>query len=134
MRGKTITLESLESRVAPATFTVTSVADSGMGTLRQALADADAAPGPDKIRFKLPAPPANSENIILLANQLTSQGNVRIVGPGAGKLIIDGNDSTGILFIDDGGSATDSPTSIRGLSIIHGNRAGPGGGILCANR
>src|SRR5690242_1745573 len=48
-------LEPLESRLAPATFTVTSLADSGAGSLRQAVLDANAATGAtNTIRFALP--------------------------------------------------------------------------------
>src|SRR5262249_46186256 len=47
-----------------------------------------------------------------------------------GRLIIDGNNASGILSINDGILAADSPTTISGLSIIHGNTAGHGGGIL----
>jgi hypothetical protein len=47
-------LEALEDRHAPAVFTVTSPGDSGPGTLRQAILDANneaAYPGPDTITF-----------------------------------------------------------------------------------
>lgn len=40
--------------IKAATFTVTSTADSGAGTLRQAILDAEASPGPDTIVFNLP--------------------------------------------------------------------------------
>ena len=46
------TPELLESRIAPATFTVTSLLDDGSdGTLRKEIADANAAAGPDQIVF-----------------------------------------------------------------------------------
>lgn len=41
---------------APTTFSVTTTADSGPGSLRQALLDANANPGIDTITFDLPAP------------------------------------------------------------------------------
>lgn len=40
--------------LSAAVFTVTSTADSGPGSLRQALLDAEATPGPDMVRFQLP--------------------------------------------------------------------------------
>lgn len=49
------TLEPLESRQLLATFSVTSVNDSGPGTLRQAILDANSNPGPDFIEFSLAA-------------------------------------------------------------------------------
>lgn len=123
-------LQALESRLAPSTFTVTTLADTGAGSLRQALADADAHIGSDTIVFHLPAPPLHSENIIrLTTGELTSKGKVTISGPGAGRLIIDGNNASRILDIDDGVPGADSPVSISGLSSMHGFTGIFGGGI-----
>jgi hypothetical protein len=123
-------VEILESRVAPATFTVTTLADAGAGSLRDALAKADASPGADTIKFKLPAPPAHGENVILLTSgELTSKGNVTIMGPGSGKLTIDANNASRVFDINDGNAATDSPATISGLSIIRGKSSGNGGGV-----
>jgi hypothetical protein len=49
-------LENLEDRLAPATFTVTTLANGGAGSLRQAILDANspANPGADIIDFNLP--------------------------------------------------------------------------------
>jgi hypothetical protein len=44
-------VEALEDRSLPSTFTVSSLADTGAGTLRQAIFDANAHAGPDTIRF-----------------------------------------------------------------------------------
>src|SRR5574338_121214 len=40
--------------VGAATFTVTNTNDSGVGSLRQALTDANASPGADTIQFTIP--------------------------------------------------------------------------------
>src|SRR5438093_4521515 len=48
-----MSLERLEDRTAPAVFTVSSTADVGAGSLRQAILDANAAPGADSIRFAI---------------------------------------------------------------------------------
>jgi hypothetical protein len=48
---RTLRLEALEERVALATFLVTNTADSGDGSLRQAILDADSGPGGDTIAF-----------------------------------------------------------------------------------
>ena len=50
-------LQALEARLAPSTFTVTTLADALAGSLRDALAQADMHAGHDTIRFHLPAPP-----------------------------------------------------------------------------
>jgi len=44
-------LLSLESRIVPATFTVINTGDAGVGSLRQAIIDANAAAGADTIVF-----------------------------------------------------------------------------------
>jgi hypothetical protein len=44
-------VEALEDRTLPSTFTVLNLADSGAGSLRQAVLDADAAPGQNDIVF-----------------------------------------------------------------------------------
>src|SRR5262245_35476930 len=49
------TIEVLEGRIAPATFLVTNNTDSGAGSLRQAILDANANGGVDQIAFNLPA-------------------------------------------------------------------------------
>jgi hypothetical protein len=48
-------LEPLEARIAPATFLVTTTADSGAGSFRQAILDANANPGPDALFFEFPS-------------------------------------------------------------------------------
>src|SRR5687767_10107926 len=47
-------IEVLESRIAPAAFVVTTVNDSGPGSLRQAILDANALDGFDVISFNIP--------------------------------------------------------------------------------
>src|SRR5438477_12931287 len=46
-------LELLEDRCLPSTFSVLNTSDSGPGSLRQALLDANAAPGADLITFNI---------------------------------------------------------------------------------
>src|SRR5205823_3246560 len=75
--------------------------------------------------FHLPAPAAHGVNTIVLnGTELRSGGNVAIVGPGAGKLIIDGNNASRIFDFNDNASSADSPVSISGLSIMHGHATG----------
>jgi hypothetical protein len=49
-------IESLERRILLTTLTVTSPADTGPGTLREAILSANASPGADTIAFDLPVP------------------------------------------------------------------------------
>src|SRR6267154_163593 len=50
-----LVLEELERRDAPAVFTVANVLDSGAGSLRQAMLDANALAGADTINFTIGA-------------------------------------------------------------------------------
>ena len=50
----TCAIEHLEARIAPAVFTVTTVDDSGPGSFRQALLDANATGGQDAVVFDIP--------------------------------------------------------------------------------
>ena len=50
-RRTVLAVVALEDRTVPSTFTVQNLADSGTGSLRQAILDANAHPGTDVIRF-----------------------------------------------------------------------------------
>jgi parallel beta-helix repeat protein len=52
-RKSRLRIESLEERTVPAIFQVTTIADMGTGSLRQALLDANNTPGADEIRFAI---------------------------------------------------------------------------------
>jgi len=97
------------------TITVTNTNDSGPGSLRQALADANDG---DIIDF------AVTGTITLTSGQLTVNNSITISGPGAGNLTVDGNASTGVFYIDSGTTVT-----IAGLTITNGNAISNGGGL-----
>ena len=102
-----------------ATFTVTSIGDSGAGTLRQAILDANAASGADTIVFDTTV--FNTpQTIILAGNLLTVSGGatngLTISGPGANVLTVSGNNASRIFEIS---SAT--PATISGMTITQGN-------------
>jgi len=99
--------------LAPATFTVTNIDDSGPGSLRKAILDANGIAGSHTINFQLP--PGN-QTIILTSGELLISNHVTINGPGADLLAISGNNVSRVFRIGDDVSAT-----ISGLSIINGN-------------
>jgi hypothetical protein len=106
------------------TITVTSTADSGAGTLRDALATATDG---DTITFSLPVP----ATITLTTGELRVAHSVDIVGPGADKLAVDGNAAGRVFHIGSG-----STVNMSGLTITHGYSNGEncpdgcGAGIL----
>ncbi|MFN3649419.1 MAG: choice-of-anchor Q domain-containing protein [Armatimonadota bacterium] len=106
-----------------AAFTVTQLGDSGAGSLRQAVADANAAAGADIINFQ----EGLSGTIILTAGPLTLTGFLEIQGPGAATLAVSGNNASRVFAVDPGATVL-----IRDLAMRDGKYAGPesgGGGI-----
>src|SRR5439155_5698272 len=99
-----------------ATITVTYTNDSGGGSLRQALADANDG---DTINFSLITP----ATITLTSGELLVNKSVTISGPGADQLSVNGNASFRVFHISPGKTVT-----IFGLTITNGY-ASPGGGI-----
>ena len=80
-------LEVLEDRAVPATFTVTNLNDAGLGSLRQAIADSNGTTVEnDVIVFQA----GLTGTITLTTGQLPVVRSVTINGPGAGVLTISG--------------------------------------------
>ncbi len=103
---------------AAATFTVTNLDDSGAGSLRQAILNANAAAGDDTIAFQ-----SGLSGTILLSSQIEpGNQNLTINGPGASVLAISGNNVTRIFA---GNSMT---LTINNLTLKNG-RSSTGGAI-----
>src|SRR5688572_22013404 len=88
------------------TLTVTSTADTGVGSLRAAVA---AAASGDVIRFD----PSLSGQDVVLASQLSVTRELGIEGPGSDKIAISGGNRTRIFF------AT-APLTLSGLTLKNG--------------
>jgi hypothetical protein len=101
-----------------ATTTVTNTNDSGSGSLRQALIDANDG---DTINF------AVTGTIGLTSGELLVNKSVTISGPGAASLAVDGNATSRVFHIGAGNTV-----SISGLSLTNGNVVpfGNGCGLL----
>jgi hypothetical protein len=105
-------LEVLEARTLPSTYTVVNLADSGPGSLRQALQDADNHPGADVIDVDV------TGTITLTTGAVTISDDVKINGSGADRFTISGNDSSRVMAINHG-----VVVSITGVTIAHGRAA-----------
>ena len=102
-----------------ATFLVLNAADGGPGSLRQAILDANASPGPDLIDMAAIA----GQTIKLAAGQLVISDAVTITAPAPG-VTIDAQGASRVLWI-----SMFVQASIRGVTITGGS-ADIGAGIL----
>ena len=76
-------------------FVVTNLGDSGQGSLRQAIEDANADSRRDRIRFVS----GLTGTITLTSGELVISGDLRIVGPGADVLAVSGNQASRVMLI-----------------------------------
>ena len=108
-----------------ATFTVINANDSGPGSLRQAIEDANTTTGLDTIEFD---EDLSGQKITLTSGELQIRDDLTISGLGAEELTVSGNDSSRVFEVDDGNSSNQIEVVIDGLTIADGN-ADQGGGI-----
>ena len=109
-----------------ATFTVSNTNDSGPGSLRQAVTDANAAPGRDDIVFTI-VPPAT---ISLLSELPAISGPLTVTGIGAENLTIRRDPgAAGDFRIFDISAAAAPAVTLTGVTLAGGNPAGDGGAI-----
>ncbi len=106
-----------------ATINVASLADSGSGSLRAAVASAAAG---DIINITA------SGTLTLTGGEIAIAKSLNLVGPGAASLTISGNGSSRIFSIVAGSSAADAPVALSGMTLSRGAASGtcptPSGG------
>ena len=101
------------------TFTVTSLTDSGTGSLRLAVLTANGAPGADEIAFA-----AGLAGVITLTSgEIPISDSLVVHGPGAGVLTVSGNDHSRIFHIGNPGLPTPIDVTLSGLTLTRGNSA-----------
>src|SRR5215470_11221061 len=111
-------LEQLEGRLVLSAFHVTTLADGGAGSLRDAVARANAQAGADVIVFQ----EGLTGTIALTGGQLDLTDDLTINGPGADKLTVSGGNASRVFPVEAG-----ETVSLSGLTII-GGKAGSGNG------
>src|SRR5215813_9569475 len=99
------------------TYIVTNTDDSGVGSLRQAILDANLSPGKDSITFSV------TGTITLTMGEPVTHGDLDIAGPGATSLTVSGNNVDRVFNVGDG------TVTISGLTISNGNAVSDGGGV-----
>jgi len=104
---------------------VTNADDGGEGSLRIAMGAANFVAGVDSISFD-PAFFSTPRRITLSGALPDVTGDLKILGPGASLLTIDGADLARVFSVDSGVTA-----ELNGLTITGGNAgSGAGGGVL----
>ena len=103
---------------AAATFNVTNTNNSGPGSFRQAVLDANLAPGPDTVSF------AVEGTIRLTSGAIIVAASLAIEGPGADTLTLSGNRTSGILQ-----TQPTTNLSVAGVTLADGSTTGGGGAI-----
>lgn len=94
-------------------FTVTSLNDSGAGSLREAISAANATPAPDTIRFS-----PELTGSILLASTLSVTRPLEIIGHEKKQIIIDGQNSVRVINLT--GSTSTNPHRLENLIFQNG--------------
>ncbi|MEM9274746.1 MAG: carbohydrate-binding protein [Cyanobacteria bacterium P01_F01_bin.143] len=100
-----------------ATFTVNNTNDSGLGSLRQAIADANAAIGLDTIEFNNNL---SGQEITLTSGELQITDDLTINGLGADFLTINGNNSDRVFLIDNGNTTDQIDVILDGVTVTNG--------------
>ena len=104
-----------------ATFTVTSLASFGPGSLAQAVLSANAAAGPDEVVFTVTGTITTGD--ILVTDSLL------VAGPGAGAITVSGNDLSRIFVVESPAMATIDVT-LSGLTLTRGRALFGGGAVM----
>jgi uncharacterized protein (TIGR03437 family) len=115
--NSSITGTSGNISVTAVSFVVTTLADSGAGSLRQAINNANASSGGVTITFAV----TGTINLLSALPQLTQ--SMTVTGPGASSLAIDGGGAVQVLNVGSG-----ITVSISGVTIQNGRDSTIGGG------
>ena len=108
-----------------ATFTVINTDDSGLGSFRQAIEDANATAGLDTIEFD---EELSGQKITLTGGELQITDDLTINGLGAEELTVSGNNSSRVFNVNDGNDSEQIEVIIDGLTIADGFTDNPSEG------
>lgn len=114
-----LSYEPLEVRNMLATFSVANLNDSGAGSLRQALLDANAVPGADVVNFSVAGSIQLNSALPVITDQVNIDGTTAPGYASAPVVALDFNNAAGLRF---SGSASDS--ALRSLALVDASGAG----------
>lgn len=122
-------LETLEDRTVPATFSVINLNNSGIGSFRQALLDANTSPGADTINFSVAGTiKLTTFALPTVTGQVDIDGTTATGFAGTPAVEIDFNRFGGLQFVN--GS---TGSAVRSLALVNSSNAGlkiNGGGYM----
>lgn len=118
--------EGLEDRTVPATFAVSSTADAGDGSLRDAIAKANSTPGADVVEI---AHYDGMSQITLTTGEIAVTDDVMIVGHGMDSTVIGSNRTSRIFNVEGNRSVT---MKLQDLMLYQGSAQGEGGAVRVA--
>ena len=123
-----LALALLPGAARAANFSVTNTADTGAGSLRQAIAAAGASTDPaDVITFDPAAFGATAQTITLTSGELAggvTGKTLTIVGPGRSRLAVSGGGASRVLEV------TAGTVNASGMTLMNGATTTAGGGVL----
>lgn len=110
-----------------ATYTVTTTDDSGPGSLRDAIEQANATPDDDVINFSVTGTITLSSALLILPSS-----GLSINGPGAHLLTVSGNNATRVFTTNGTGIPFSQQREVRldGLTIANGSGVADGDGVF----
>lgn len=117
--------------IAQNSFLVTTTSDSGTGSLRQAVANANALAGTDTITFSdgtggtVNFTDAGQDTITLTSGELTLTSDIVVSGNAANRVSVRSNGTSRVFQIDPGTNAR-----LVGLTITGGGGVALGGGVM----
>jgi hypothetical protein len=112
-----------------ATFTVTNINDSGAGSLRQAVTDANNAAGADIINFDQAVFNRDGRDFLTLQSEISITSDLTVNGPTRLTLWLNGSNTTRLINITSGNVTINHLTFWRGVA----GSANTGGGIRMAS-
>ncbi len=123
VQSRQLLMEPMERRLLFANFLVTSLSNSGPGTLRDAISSANDEinfPGPDTINFSVSGTISSSAEMAITSP-------ITIAGPGASQLAISGGGA--VRIFSTGGAPTGTAITFTGLTLRDG-RTTTGAAVL----
>ena len=112
-------LERLEDRSVPAIFDVTNLFDSGVGSLRQAILDANSEPGADTIAFQVSGVISLASALPDITDTVNIDGSTAPGYAGAPVITVDAASQAGLNF-----AAGSAGSTVQGLALWNSSTMG----------